>query len=121
MRVTRDPPSPSPLSTPKDVVSAQSQAAAKQATAPAKDLSHDWIVAANIAVDYKTAKHANFRLSFKAKDGQRIDALEVYVRGVPPPPGRRRRQAVRGEDRQHPPHRWGPVGACEAQEVRDAR
>lgn len=45
------------------------------------DLSHTWIVAAEVEVDLKVAKHANLRQSFRAKDGQRIDALEVYCRG----------------------------------------
>jgi hypothetical protein len=67
-------------------VSAQSPVAAPEPTAtteeaPEKNLSHDWVVAATIAVDEKVAKHANFRLSFKATDGQRIDALEVYCEG----------------------------------------
>ena len=65
-------------------MSAQSPVAAPEQTAPEapeKDLSHNWIVAAEIEVDAKTAKHANFRLSFKAEKDQRIDALEVYCRG----------------------------------------
>ena len=45
------------------------------------NLSHDWVVAATIAVDEKTAKRADFRLSFRATEGQRIDALEVYCSG----------------------------------------
>ena len=43
-----------------------------------KDLTHQWIVAAMIRVDHKTAKHADFRGSFRVKEQQRIEALETY-------------------------------------------
>ena len=43
-------------------------------------LCHDWIVAAEVPVDTKTAKHADLRQSFRAQEGMRIDALEVYCR-----------------------------------------
>lgn len=47
-----------------------------------KDLSHDWIGAATIKLDPKTAKHADFRGSFRTKETNvRIDVLEVYCSG----------------------------------------
>lgn len=46
-----------------------------------KDLAHTWLVAATMEVDDATAKHAAFRLSFKVKVEDRVDALEVYCGG----------------------------------------
>lgn len=44
----------------------------------ADDLTHEWVVNAQVAVDYKTAKYADFRGSFRTKEaGVRIDALDV--------------------------------------------
>jgi len=43
-------------------------------------LAHTWIVAAEIRVSDKIAKHADFRGSFRTKVGQRVDALETYCR-----------------------------------------
>lgn len=43
-----------------------------------KDLTHTWVVAAMIHVDRKTAKQADFRGSFRVKEEQRIEALDVY-------------------------------------------
>lgn len=45
------------------------------------DLSHDWLVAATVKVDQKTAKHAAFRGSFRTQLNQRVDALDVYCGG----------------------------------------
>lgn len=41
------------------------------------DLDHKWLVNAQVFVDEKTAKHAVLRQSFHAKEGQRIEALDV--------------------------------------------
>ncbi|WP_301125972.1 hypothetical protein [Streptomyces cacaoi] len=45
-----------------------------------EDLSHSWVVAAEIAVQERTAKLADFRGSFTTDTGIRVDALEVYCR-----------------------------------------
>ncbi|MFC9280841.1 hypothetical protein [Streptomyces collinus] len=57
------------------------------------DLSHVWVVAAEIEVTPKIAKVADYRGSFKATGGQRIDALEVYCKGC-----RRPYDEVTGQD-----------------------
>ncbi|WP_328491293.1 hypothetical protein [Streptomyces zaomyceticus] len=57
------------------------------------DLSHVWVVAAEVEVTPRVASIADFRGSFKAVEGQRIDALEVYCRGC-----RRPFDEVRGND-----------------------
>lgn len=57
------------------------------------DLSHVWVVAAEIEVVPKIAKVADYRGSFKATEGQRIDALEVYCKGC-----RRPYDEVTGQD-----------------------
>jgi len=44
---------------------------------PEKDLSHNWLVNAQVFVDAKTAKHADFRGSFRVKEQTRIEALDV--------------------------------------------
>jgi len=52
-----------------------------QPTSPAdeqRNLDHDWVVAAEVHVDAKIAKHANLRGSFRTAEGQRIMALETY-------------------------------------------
>ncbi|WP_399553954.1 hypothetical protein [Streptomyces anulatus] len=46
-----------------------------------KDLSHTWVVAAEIPVAPKVAKVADDRGSFRAIEGQRVNALEVYCQG----------------------------------------
>ncbi|MFG2141849.1 hypothetical protein [Streptomyces sp. NPDC048650] len=58
-----------------------------------QDLSHAWIVAAEIQVEPRTASIADFRGSFKTIAGQRVDALEVYCKGC-----RRPYDEVKGED-----------------------
>ena len=45
-----------------------------------QSLDHEWVVAAEVPVDLKVAKHANLRGSFRTAEGQRIDALETYCR-----------------------------------------
>ncbi len=45
-----------------------------------KPHAHTWIIAAEVHVSDKVAKHANLRLSFRTFETQRIDALEVYCR-----------------------------------------
>jgi hypothetical protein len=57
------------------------------------DLSHVWVVAAEVEVTPKIAKTADYRGSFRAAEGQRIEALEVYCRGC-----RRPWDEVNGED-----------------------
>ncbi|MEU6756003.1 hypothetical protein [Streptomyces sp. NPDC046685] len=57
------------------------------------DLTHVWVVAAEVEVTPRIASIADFRGSFKAGDGQRIEALEVYCRGC-----RRPYDEVKGED-----------------------
>jgi hypothetical protein len=60
---------------------------------PAPDLSHTWVVAAEVEVTPKIAKIADHRGSFKAVEGQRVDALEVYCKGC-----RRPYDEVTGDD-----------------------
>ncbi|GGX84332.1 hypothetical protein [Streptomyces fructofermentans] len=55
--------------------------------------AHVWIVAAEIKVEARIAKAADFRGSFTAAPGTRIDALEVYCRGC-----RRPFEDVSGQD-----------------------
>lgn len=43
-------------------------------------LCHEWIIAAEVRVDNKTARRASFRGSYRAEEGQRVDALETYCR-----------------------------------------
>jgi hypothetical protein len=59
----------------------------------APDLSHVWVVAAEIEVTPRIAKTADYRGSFKAAEGQRVDALEVYCKGC-----RRPYDEVTGQD-----------------------
>ncbi|MET8346755.1 hypothetical protein [Streptomyces microflavus] len=47
---------------------------------PAVSLAHVWIVAAEIKVEERLAKLADFRGSFTTAEGTRVDALEVYCR-----------------------------------------
>jgi hypothetical protein len=61
--------------------------------APARDLAHVWVVAAEVEVSPRIAKIADYRGSFKAAAEQRIEALEVYCRGC-----RRPYDEVRGDD-----------------------
>lgn len=46
----------------------------------ADPLAHEWIVAAEVPVDTKTARRAQFRGSFRTEQGLRVDSLEVYCR-----------------------------------------
>ncbi|MEU9014648.1 hypothetical protein AB0D12_33805 [Streptomyces sp. NPDC048479] len=48
----------------------------------APDLSHVWIVAAEVEVTPKIASVAAYRGSFKAAEGLRVDALEVYCKAA---------------------------------------
>ena len=50
-------------------------------TIPEKDLSHDWLVNAQVYVDARTAKRADFRGSFRVKEETRIEALDVICGG----------------------------------------
>ncbi|OEJ21131.1 hypothetical protein BGK67_34960 (plasmid) [Streptomyces subrutilus] len=58
-----------------------------------RDLSHTWVVAAEVEVTPRIAGIADFRGSFKASAGQRVEALEVYCRGC-----RRPYDEVKGAD-----------------------
>lgn len=60
---------------------------------PPQDLSHTWVVAAEIQVETRIASIADFRGSFKTAAGQRVDALEVYCKGC-----RRPYDEVKGQD-----------------------
>jgi hypothetical protein len=60
----------------------RAEAAAARA---AGDFSHTWVVAAEIQVESRIASIADFRGSFKAAAGQRVEALEVYCRGCRKP------------------------------------
>lgn len=59
----------------------------------APDLSHVWVAAAEVEVTPKIASIADYRGSFKASEGMRIDALEVYCKGC-----RRPYDEVKGSD-----------------------
>ncbi|MFD3815131.1 hypothetical protein ACFWRZ_08695 [Streptomyces rubiginosohelvolus] len=50
------------------------------AAEPDLSLAHVWIVAAEIKVEERVAKLADFRGSFTTDQGTRVDALEVYCR-----------------------------------------
>lgn len=41
---------------------------------------HEWIGAATVALDAKTAKHADLRGSYRTKIEERVDVLEVYCK-----------------------------------------
>lgn len=41
------------------------------------DVSHEWVVNAQVPVDEKTAKYADFRGSFRAKTETRIEVLDT--------------------------------------------
>jgi hypothetical protein len=56
-------------------------------------MSHVWVVAAEIEVIPKIASVADYHGSFKAAEGQRVDALEVYCREC-----RRPYDEVKGDD-----------------------
>ncbi|MGW0035078.1 hypothetical protein ACWDXD_35365 [Streptomyces sp. NPDC003314] len=47
----------------------------------ARNVTHVWVVAAEIVVTPKVASIADFRGSFKTEADQRVDALDVYCRG----------------------------------------
>lgn len=48
-----------------------------KAEADENPLCHTWVVAANVPVDFKTARRAEFRGSFRTEAGMRVDSLEV--------------------------------------------
>ncbi|MFD9190399.1 hypothetical protein ACFWCA_19475 [Streptomyces phaeochromogenes] len=60
---------------------------------PTPDFSHVWVVAAEVEVTPKIASVADYRGSFKASAGLRVDALEVYCKGC-----RRPYDEVKGDD-----------------------
>ncbi|MER6616287.1 hypothetical protein [Streptomyces xantholiticus] len=92
-----------PETTPKPVTRPEPAPIPEQKTTPppeppatetqAPDLSHVWVVAAEIEVTPKIASVADYRGSFKASEGQRVDALEVYCKGC-----RRPYDEVKGTD-----------------------
>ncbi|MDI3407663.1 hypothetical protein [Streptomyces cavernicola] len=86
-----------PKPVPKPVVKAAGEATPPESSAEAvdapPDISHTWVVAAEIQVEPRIASIADFRGSFKTTAGQRVDALEVYCRGC-----RRPYDEVKGQD-----------------------
>ncbi|MFF4543634.1 hypothetical protein ACFY1J_05215 [Streptomyces sp. NPDC001406] len=86
-------PTPAPSSTPEPEQKAAPRPEPPAAKGEAPDLSHVWVVAAEVEVTPKIAKTADCRGSFKATEGQRIDALEVYCKGC-----RRPYDEVTGQD-----------------------
>ncbi|MFE1250217.1 hypothetical protein [Streptomyces sp. NPDC058735] len=66
---------------------------AEPTPAPVASLAHVWIVAAEIKVEDRIAKQADFRGSFTAPGDTRVDALEVYCRSC-----RRPYEDVAGRD-----------------------
>ncbi|WP_234335969.1 hypothetical protein [Streptomyces sp. NRRL S-920] len=86
---------PAPTRTPAKPVEAKAGAPTPppKSSEPTQDLSHTWIVAAEIQVGPRIASIADFRGSFKTTAEQRVDALEVYCRGC-----RRPYDEVKGQD-----------------------
>jgi hypothetical protein len=48
-----------------------------EAEQEANPLAHEWVVAANVSVDHKTARKAAYRGSFRTEAGMRVDSMEV--------------------------------------------
>ncbi|MFC9534451.1 hypothetical protein ACFT38_28490 [Streptomyces sp. NPDC056975] len=90
---TKASPEPAPVAPTLEEISAPQGPPAEPAPEETKDLSHVWVVAAEVVVTPRIAKTADYRGSFKAAEGQRIDALEVYCRGC-----RRPYDEVTGQD-----------------------
>ena len=88
---TQSAPTPTPAAAPEQKTTPLPELPAAEVEAP--DLSHIWVVAAEVEVTPKIASVADYRGSFKATEGQRVDALEVYCRGC-----RRPYDEVRGDD-----------------------
>ncbi|MFB8026001.1 MULTISPECIES: hypothetical protein [unclassified Streptomyces] len=65
-----------------DLFAEPAEAATPPATAAEMypSLAHTWIVAAEIKVEERVAKIADFRGSFTTPEATRVDALEVYCR-----------------------------------------
>lgn len=82
---------PSPAPEPKQKTAPPPEQPADKEEAP--DLSHVWVAAAEVEVTPKIASIADCRGSFKAPEGMRIDALEVYCKGC-----RRPYDEVKGSD-----------------------
>ncbi|GHH22066.1 hypothetical protein GCM10018780_70150 [Streptomyces lanatus] len=82
---------PTPTAEPEQKTTPPQELPAAEVEAP--DLSHIWVVAAEVEVTPKIASVADYRGSFKATEGQRVDALEVYCRGC-----RRPYDEVKGDD-----------------------
>ncbi|MGW1275506.1 hypothetical protein ACWD4V_00920 [Streptomyces tsukubensis] len=81
--------SPQPAPAPGAPVGLEEKAAALMAGGGSErlagDFAHTWVVAAEIHVEPRVASIADFRGSFKAAAGQRVEALEVYCRGCRKP------------------------------------
>ncbi|MEU9699532.1 hypothetical protein [Streptomyces sp. NPDC047981] len=73
--------STNPVPAPAGQADQPDHAPASAAPAEPQDLSHTWLVAAEIQVEPRVASIADFRGSFKATAGQRVEALEVYCKG----------------------------------------
>lgn len=69
-----------PETTPADEPAKPSMADRIKADLEANPLSHEWIAAAEVALDNKTARRASFRGSYRTEAGERIDTLETYCR-----------------------------------------
>lgn len=82
---------PTPAAAPEQKTTPPPELPAAEVEAP--DLSHIWVVAAEVEVTPKIASMADYRGSFKASEGLRVDALEVYCKGC-----RRPYDEVRGQD-----------------------
>ncbi|WAU79965.1 hypothetical protein O1Q96_09565 [Streptomyces sp. Qhu-G9] len=82
---------PAPETEPEQKTAPPAEPPAAEEEAP--DLSHVWVVAAEVEVAPKIASVADYRGSFKAAAGLRVDALEVYCKGC-----RRPYDEVKGDD-----------------------
>ncbi|WP_435059847.1 hypothetical protein [Streptomyces sp. bgisy060] len=72
---------PLPAAAPDNASPAGSAMPPQSESRAPQDVSHTWVVAAEIQVDPRIASISNFRGSFRATAGQRVDALEVYCKG----------------------------------------
>lgn len=69
---------PPPLPSPTPVVLTMAERIA--AELEKNPLAHEWIVAAEVRLDTRTARRAAFRQSYRTIGGERVDALDVYCR-----------------------------------------
>ncbi|MER5222868.1 hypothetical protein [Streptomyces flaveus] len=88
-----EPAAPAETTEPEQKAAPPPEPPAAEELPEAPGLSHVWVVAAEIEVTPRIAKTADYRGSFKAAEGQRVDALEVYCKGC-----RRPYDEVTGQD-----------------------